>query len=155
MVRNHTAMGGGDVHVKSIGISIGGIYWDFEYNSALQIQVGEVQESVTEAIPVSAETEQQAMDVIENVPANPVHYCAKQEDGIDITDWSYIYFGSYPQSEVTGDALTLENTEDSYDENGDAWVDGRKYRRISKKDVLHDYYCLYNGVKTLAFRRNL
>lgn len=41
-------------------------------------------------------------------PANPVHHCTGQGDGTDYTDWSYVYFGSYPQSEVTGDTLTAD-----------------------------------------------
>ena len=43
-------------------------------------------------------------------PANPVHHCTKKDDGSDNTEWSYVYFGSYPQSEVTGDELTEEIT---------------------------------------------
>ncbi len=56
----------------------------------------------------------------------------------DKTDWSYVYFGSYPQSEVTGAALTKAITGAAYDANGDAWVDGVKYRRISKNDTNYD-----------------
>lgn len=71
-------------------------------------------------------------------PKNPVHHCTKQNDGTDYTDWSYIYFGSYPQTEVAGDALTAEIVGASYDANGDAEVDGEKYRRISKSDTNND-----------------
>lgn len=46
-----------------------------------------------------------------------------------------IYFGSYPQSEVTGAALTPAVTGASYDSYGDAWVDGVKYRRVSAADA--------------------
>lgn len=77
------------------------------------------------------------------MPKNPVHHCVEDgEEGDygenDITDWSYIYFGSYPQSEIEIDeddieSLAIVNAE--YDENGDAWVGGTKYRRISKDDV--------------------
>ena len=77
-------------------------------------------------------------------PANPVHHCTKDTDetgNTDVTDWSYVYFGSYPQSEVTGNALTAAITGASYDENGDAWVNGTKYRRISKGDTNNtDYF---------------
>ncbi len=69
------------------------------------------------------------------LPANPVHHCTKKNDGTDYTDWSYVYFGSYPQTEVTGDALTIAITDAPYDGNGDAWVDGVKYRRIKKSDA--------------------
>ena len=64
------------------------------------------------------------------MPKNPVHHCTGKGDGTDITDWSYVYFGSYPQTEITGDALTAEITGASYDGNGDAWVDGVKYHLI-------------------------
>lgn len=74
------------------------------------------------------------------LPKNPVHHCTKKNDGTDTTDWSYVYFGSYPQTEVTGDALTPAIVGASYDENGDAWVDGVKYRRISKSDTNNDEY---------------
>lgn len=69
------------------------------------------------------------------LPANPVHHCTKVNNDTDTTDWSYVYFGSYPQTEVTGDALTAAITGASYDENGDAWVGGTKYRRIKKSDA--------------------
>ena len=70
------------------------------------------------------------------LPKNPVHHCMKD----DATDWSYVYFGSYPQTEVTGDALTSAITGASYDANGDAWVDDTKYRRISENDTNNAYY---------------
>ena len=73
-------------------------------------------------------------------PSNPVHHCTKQSGGSDCTDWSYVYFGSYPQSEVTGDALTSAITGAAYDSNGDAWVNGTKYRRISKSDTNNTNY---------------
>ena len=82
----------------------------------------------------------QPLSIAESSPANPVHHCTKQNDGSDTTDWSYVYFGSYPQTEVTGDALTTAITGASYDGNGDAWVDGVKYRRISKSDTNNDTY---------------
>ncbi len=82
----------------------------------------------------------QPLSIAESSPANPVHHCTKQNDGSDTTDWSYVYFGSYPQTEVTGDALTTAITGASYDGNGDAWVDGVKYRRISKSDTNNTSY---------------
>ena len=73
-------------------------------------------------------------------PANPVHHCTKKNDGTDYTDWSYVYFGSYPQSEVPRDAVTAAISGAAYDSNGDAWVNGTKYRRISRNDTNNDYY---------------
>lgn len=68
-------------------------------------------------------------------PYNPIHHCTQKNDGSDYTDWSYVYFGSYPQTEVTGSALNSAITGASYDINGDAWLSGIKYRRISKSDA--------------------
>ena len=101
----------------------------------------------TERDPAEIETmeeeeleEEPAIKADSTSPANPVHHCTKQNDGTDYTDWSYVYFGSYPQSEVTGDALTSAITGAVYDNNGDAWVNGTKYRRISKSDTNYDGY---------------
>lgn len=96
-------------------------------------------------IPVLAETETKTADVQEESgrpsPSNPVHHCTGLNDGTDTTDWSYVYFGSYPQEEVLKEELTEDIAAASYDANGDAWVDGTKYRRISKRDTNHgDYF---------------
>lgn len=61
-----------------------------------------------------------------------------QEPGADIHNpengkWSYIYFGSYPQTEVAGDDLTDAIKNASYNASGDATVNGVKYRRIYTK----------------------
>lgn len=56
---------------------------------------------------------------------------------------THVYFGSYPQSEVTGSDLTNAIISASYDENGDATVNGVKYRRLSKEDVTFDCYDFY------------
>ena len=91
----------------------------------------------TEEIAEITETDAiQPLSIAGGSPANPVHHCAKN----DTTDWSYVYFGSYPQTEVTGDALTTAIADAPYDGNGDAWVDGTKYRRISKSDTNNSGY---------------
>ena len=87
------------------------------------------------------------------VPANPVHHCTKQDDGSDTTDWSYVYFGSYPQSEVAGAALTEAITGAAYDANGDAWVGGIKYRRISKSDTNNTSYFGNNAYRYFKWER--
>ena len=94
-----------------------------------------------QGIPVLAETAgEAAIDATGASPSNPVHHCTKRNDGSDYTDWSYVYFGSYPQTEVTGVELTSAIVGAAYDANGDAWVNGTKYRRISKSDTSHDGY---------------
>lgn len=69
----------------------------------------------------------------DDVLSDPVHHCTKDVE--DTAKYSYIYFGSYPQTEVKGEELTSAITEALYDGKGDAWIDGTKYRRISKNDV--------------------
>ena len=70
---------------------------------------------------------------------NPVHHCVTIEGDADYTDWSYVYFGSYPQSEVIGDELTTAIIKANYDDNGDAWVKGKKYRRICTDSGYSNY----------------
>ena len=79
-------------------------------------------------------------------PVNPVHHCTKKDDGSDYTDFSYVYFGSYPQSEVT-DSATIAAIDKEIAASGaaaeagtDVWVNGTKYRRISKSDTNNDKY---------------
>lgn len=68
---------------------------------------------------------------------NPQHHCngAWGDREGDSTDWSYVYFGSYPQAEVPEENLTSEITGASYNDQGDAVVNGVKYRRISKENT--------------------
>lgn len=76
-------------------------------------------------------------------PANPEHHCTNGES----TEWSYVYFGSYPQTEIT-DSSTIASIEGVISASGssvagegvDAEVteaDGTKtkYRRIGKGDA--------------------
>ena len=99
-----------------------------------------------QGIPVLAETGEKAENAgaIKVLPSNPVHHCTKDDEDDygenDTTDWSYVYFGSYPQSEITGSELTSAITGASYDTNGDAWIDGTRYRRISKSDTNDDSF---------------
>ncbi len=113
-------------------------------------------ESTEESLPETSQEDSSLQEDTENLPlqeveeelfsgspANPVHHCTKKNDGSDYTEWSYVYFGSYPQTEVTGSELTSDIVGASYDANGDAWVDGTKYRRISKIDTNNNGF---NGV---------
>lgn len=68
------------------------------------------------------------------LPSNPVHHCTEKNDGSDYTEWSYVYFGSYPQTEVKGEELTDDIINAVYT-NGDTVINGVKYRRISIADV--------------------
>ena len=89
-------------------------------------------------------------------PANPVHHCTKKNDGSDYTDFSYVYFGSYPQSEVT-DSATIAAIDKEIAASGaaaeagtDVWVNGTKYRRISKSDTNYSGY--FNKVSNNGYR---
>lgn len=67
-------------------------------------------------------------------------YNPSYDAGSDDTTWHYITFGSYPQTEVDGEELTEEITQATYDGAGDAWVDGVKYRRLSKTNTDNSDY---------------
>ena len=64
--------------------------------------------------------------------ANPVR---KEEThvvgGTHETTYHYVYFGYYPQKELIGNAITNEIRNAAYDSNGDAVINGRKYRRLT------------------------
>ncbi|MCM1161271.1 MAG: DUF6273 domain-containing protein [Roseburia sp.] len=90
----------------------------------------------------------------ERMPKAPVHHCTKDifchYCGQDSTVWSYLYFGSYPQSEVT-DSSIIESIEEAISTSGiqadigtDVWVDDVKYRRISSSDTNNSYNFGYN-----------
>lgn len=60
-----------------------------------------------------------------------------QESGQLVT-WDCIWFGSYPQTEVTVEELpALESA--GWNENGDATIEGVKYRRISEFDATNPF----------------
>ena len=79
------------------------------------------------------------------MPANPIHHHTGKSDGSDYTDWSYIYFGSYPQSEVKS-----EGTKNMIDSElsktgkttGDVFVGQCKYRKVFQQDA--NYACYKN-----------
>lgn len=50
-------------------------------------------------------------------------------------EWSTIYFGSYPQEEVKDNGLVPTIVQAVYNKDGDALVDGIKYRRIKQDDT--------------------
>ena len=75
--------------------------------------------------------------------SNPVHHCSGENGGSDYTDWSYVYFGSYPQSEVT-DAGIISAIDAALANQGkgkgDVWVDGSKYRKVDSSDTNQTIY---------------
>lgn len=75
----------------------------------------------------------QAETVHAGVPQGPQY----NEDATQVI-YTNIFFGSYPQSEIKGQALTPEITGAAYDSYGDAWVGDVKYRRIRATDTNND-----------------
>lgn len=67
------------------------------------------------------------------------------DEDTESTVYSCIYFGTYPQTQVTGDRLTNAITDAEYDENGDATIEGNKYHKV--ENVFGVSYFLYEPIK--------
>lgn len=80
---------------------------------------------------VSAAEDQAAAGEEQAVPQNPVY-----DAETDTATWSYVYFGSYPQKEITGDALTDEIIHAAYTDDV-AVVNGEKYLRMTSGDACY------------------
>lgn len=65
-------------------------------------------------------------------PANPVY-----DEATGKIKYSYVYFGSYPQTEVTGEELTDAIKQAEYNVDDEAVVDGVKYRRMKKENATY------------------
>lgn len=66
-----------------------------------------------------------------------------------LVTWDCIYFGNYPQSEVTADVsvyTTLQDTTE-WDADGNAEIDGVKYLRLQKDDEEIYHYFRYEPIK--------
>jgi len=120
----------------------------------------DVHSKVVEATDSESVVEQESLDMAQaSTPSNPVHHCTKLDDGTDYTDWSYVYFGSYPQSEVT-DAATISSIESAIPSSGvsgdagvDVWVNNTKYRRISSSDTTYSGYFGSNTYRYFKWER--
>ena len=65
---------------------------------------------------------------------NPVHHC--DTDNMyekDYSTYSYVYFGSYPQTEVKN-ADIISQIDANLSGSGDTWVNGIKYRKVNYID---------------------
>ena len=71
--------------------------------------------------------------------AGTIHNPAGSGKENEETHYSYLYMGSYPQSEVTGEALTDRIKSAVYNSSGEAVVCGIKYRRTGNGEELHYY----------------
>ncbi|MCL2082796.1 MAG: InlB B-repeat-containing protein [Oscillospiraceae bacterium] len=77
---------------------------------------------------LSAEVPDSLGEIKNPLPADSTHV----NGGTHESSFSYVYFGHYPQSRVLGAALTSNIIYAYYDSNGNAVVDGVKYRRLHK-----------------------
>lgn len=94
-------------------------------------EVTEAAEEISEDIETELQEETEEIYSAANTkqPENPVY-----NEDTDSTKWSYVYFGRYPQNEVTGDDLDDSIINANYNKNGDAVVNGVKYRRVDEGD---------------------
>lgn len=80
---------------------------------------------------------------------NPRIVADSSMDAKQKVTWDCVWFGAYPQSEVTDENIyaTLKNAT-GWDENNDIIINGSKYRRLKGEDAtyynqnsdLYDYY---------------
>ena len=94
-------------------------------------EVTEAAEEISEDIETELQEETEEIYSAANTkqPENPVY-----NEDTDSTKWSYVYFGRYPQNKVTGDDLDDSIINANYNKNGDAVVNGVKYRRVDEGD---------------------
>lgn len=92
-------------------------------------EVTEATEEISEDIETELQEETEEVYSAANTkqPENPVY-----NKDTDATKWSYVYFGRYPQNKVTGDDLDDSIINANYNKNGDAVVNGVKYRRVNE-----------------------
>lgn len=70
------------------------------------------------------------------VVSNPLVVADSSMEAGQRATWDCVWFGSYPQTEVTSsDSLYASLRFASWNADGDAWVGGAKYKRISKSDA--------------------
>ncbi len=81
---------------------------------------------------LAAESGVQAKAAAAGTPQGPRY----NDDGTQV-EYTNLYFGSYPQAEVRGSALTPAIVNATYDSYGDATADGVKYRRIRADQTNH------------------
>lgn len=96
-----------------------------------QLQIGSIDMNSISWISDSEELEEAGENTA--IPTKPVHNCTKKDDGSDNTTWSYVYFGSYPQSEVADEGIktAIETAlSDNGMTDGDIWVGNKRYRKL-------------------------
>lgn len=78
-------------------------------------------------------------------------YASNQHDNNE-NEWEYIYYGQYPQHELSGEELTEQIVNLSYDENGIGILDGEKYKK-GKDENNQEYYFKYEPVKWRVLKK--
>lgn len=114
---------------------------DAEETESKETEITETEETeAVEEIGLDEATEEtEELEIMQRAasasqPENPVY-----NENTQSTKWSYVYFGRYPQSEVTGDELDSSIINANYNVNGDAVVDGVKYRRVQEGNTTTYY----------------
>lgn len=97
--------------------------------------IGKKMNSIVLVIVMVAMLKGQVFAVSSGDLANPVTdvstHMINYENGLHKTEYSYVYFGSYPQKEITDSILLNRLQNASYDTSNDTVIDGKKYRRVS------------------------
>lgn len=86
--------------------------------------------------PVKAEAATKAKVVLEFTDGTKKTWNTGDEPiSISKKELAYVYFGEYPQTEITGKKLTKAIKNAKYDKNGIATVKGVKYKRLKREEA--------------------
>lgn len=110
-------------------------------------------EAVEDKGLVVADEDEAVLEAQSVTVSNPRVVADSSMESGQVATWDCIWFGSYPQTEITSSNAVYSILEVvSWDANGDATVGGRRYRRISKSDATHSYYWSDDGYGSVAYR---
>lgn len=96
-------------------------------------------------IPAASEEKTDSEEELGEVDVDGSSLKPIYDEETESTVYSCIYYGSYPQTQVTGDELTSTITDAKYDENGDATIRGNKYHKVD--NIFGVSYFLYEPIK--------
>lgn len=73
------------------------------------------------------------MEIVSHGLGNPIHHCNNGDESIDdYGEWSTLYFGSYPQKQITDTEIIAQIDAQMGNSTGDVWIGNHKYRKINK-----------------------
>lgn len=102
-------------------------------------------EDISENLSDAAEDTGENIEQTEKEDFSEITLKPSYEEDTDSTVYSCIYFGAYPQTQITGDRLTSEIINANYNENNDAFVHGNKYHKV--ENIYGISYFLYEPIK--------